>query len=100
MSNGNIKNNMSRREMLGTVGKAAAASVVLPPVIRDLIVSGVIAADNAALRSIAGVDRVTVLPGKTYLMGWAGFGGEPERPAMGAEEAYPRDRLPQASISR
>lgn len=68
------KSNMSRREMLGTVGKAAAASVVLTPLMQNLIVSGVIAADAADLSAVAGVDRVTVLPGKTYLMGWAGFG--------------------------
>jgi DUF1680 family protein len=77
-----MKSNMSRREMLGNVGKAAAATVVMTPLMQNLIVSGVIAADAAALDSIAGVDRVTVLPGRTYLRGWAGFGGEPVQTGM------------------
>ncbi len=60
--------------MLGNTGKAAAASVVLSSLSQDLLVSAAIAADPADLNSVAGPDRVTVLPGKTYLMGWAGFG--------------------------
>jgi DUF1680 family protein len=84
--------------MIGTVGKAAAASVVLPPLMQNLIVSGVIAGEAAPLNAIAGVDRVTVLPGKTYLMGWAGFGNEPERPMMGGRGApEPQEPTP-ASI--
>jgi uncharacterized protein len=68
------RNTMSRREMLGSAGKAAAASVVLPSLMQDLFVSVLIGADEAALNAVAGADRVTVLPGKTYLKGWAGFG--------------------------
>jgi DUF1680 family protein len=69
--------------MLGAVGKAAAATVALTPIIQNLIVSGVIAADNKTLSAVAGIDRVTVLPGKTYLIGWAGFDNGPAQP--GAE---------------
>ncbi len=69
------KSGMSRRELLGTMGKAAAASVALPPVVRDaLVISGA-----AALTGVAGVDRVVVLPGKTYLNGWAGYGDPPRQ---------------------
>jgi uncharacterized protein len=82
MSYESNKKNVSRREMLGTVGKAAAATVVLPSLMQNLVVLGGVAAEDTALRSIAGVDRIAVLPGKTYLMGWAGFGNEPERPMM------------------
>ena len=88
--------NMTRREMMGTVGKAAAASVAITPLMQTLIVSGVIAADEP-LNAIAGVDRVTVLPGKTYLMGWAGFGGEPARQGMGGRGGVPAAPTP-ASI--
>jgi uncharacterized protein len=70
--------NMSRREILANAGKAAAVSVVLPSLVPDLFVSTLIAADPAGLNALAGPDRVTVLPGKTYLMGWAGF-GEPTK---------------------
>ncbi len=83
MNENDGKLHLSRREMLGAVGKAAAASVVLGPLVQSIhIVPGATAADAAALNGIAGVDRVTIQPGKTYLRGWAGFGGESMRPGM------------------
>ncbi len=78
---------MSRREMLGAAGKAAAATVVLPPLMQNLVVSCTMAADNP-INAVAGVDRVTVLPGKSYLMGWAGF-GEPVRPGTETRGGLP-----------
>jgi uncharacterized protein len=92
-----MKSNMSRREMLGTVSKAAAASVVLTPLMQNLVISCAMAADEPALNAIAGIDRITVQPGKTYLMGWAGFGGEPARPATGGRGGLPAGPTP-ASI--
>src|SRR5260370_38395647 len=41
------------------------------------------AADEAPLNSAAGLDRVTILPGKTYLRGWAGYGSQPKPPVRG-----------------
>ena len=73
MKNNRSKTNMSRRQVLGNAGKAAAASLVLPAIIPDLFVSVAIGADPGTLNAAAGPDRVTVLPGKTYLMGWTGF---------------------------
>ena len=65
---------ISRREMLG--------SVALAPALQSLIVSCASAAETAPLNGIAGIDRVTILPGKTYLRGWAGY-GNPPRPGRG-----------------
>ncbi len=62
---------LSRREMLGAVG--------LAPLLHSSIA---IASEGTPLNGIAGIDRVTVLPGKTYLRGWAGY-GDPPRPARG-----------------
>jgi DUF1680 family protein len=62
------KPEVSRRAALATVGKAAAAAAV----------SRVAAAQDAPLNCFAGVDRVAVLPGKTYLRGWAGYGEAPK----------------------
>jgi DUF1680 family protein len=73
MSNGHNKN-MTRRVMLGRAGKAAAASIVLSFLPQDLFVSAGIGADAVTPNALAGPDRITVLPGRTYLMGWAGFG--------------------------
>ncbi len=62
------KSKMSRRAMLGGVVQSAIVSCV---------VSSDLAADEAPLNGIAGIDRVTVLQGKTYLRGWAGYGNSP-----------------------
>ena len=69
----------SRRELFGTVGKAAAASAVLTPLMQSAILACDSTEEGPPLTGIAGVDRVTVLQGKTYLRGWAGY-GDPPRP--------------------
>jgi DUF1680 family protein len=56
--------------MLGAAGKMLAAPAVLT-------VSCAVSAEAAPLNATAGVDRVTILPGKTYLRGWAGYGDPP-----------------------
>ena len=71
------KAQLSRRALFGTVGKAAAVSVVLPPLVKSAIVGlGETEAMEAPVAS-AGVDRITVLGSKTYLQGWAGYGAAP-----------------------
>jgi DUF1680 family protein len=50
---------MTRREVFGALGKTAAAAAV----------TSAMADDTPALNAQAGVDRVTILPGKTYLRG-------------------------------
>src|SRR5215471_1030350 len=67
-----VKKSLSRRDLLAAAGKAAAAPVLL----QSAIISCT-AAPDAPLNGIAGVDRVTILPGKTYLRGWAGYGDPP-----------------------
>ena len=47
-------------------------------------------ADETALNGVAGIDRVAVLPGKTYLRGWAGYGTAPApRKGPGPQTAPP-----------
>jgi DUF1680 family protein len=65
----NDKAGLNRRELL--IGAALA------PVIHTAIVSCASAADEAPLKAISGGDRVTVIAGKTYLRGWAGYGDPP-----------------------
>jgi DUF1680 family protein len=81
---------MSRRAMLARVGKAAAVT----PLLQTAIVSCAEAQDTPQLKGDAGIDRVTVLPGKTYLRGWAGYGDPPttkppRRPPRGQQETPP-----------
>jgi DUF1680 family protein len=68
--------NPTRRDVLAALGKTAAAPLAL---------SCAIAAPDAPLNGIAGVDRVLIQPGKTYLRGWAGYGDPPRtgRPRPG-----------------
>src|SRR5215468_3519382 len=75
---------MTRRDLLTKAASAAA----ITPALQTAIVSCAMA-DEAPLNAIAGVDRVTILPGKTYLRGWAGY-GDPPRPQ--------RPRGPQAQV--
>src|SRR6476660_9413035 len=77
MSDQTPRPGISRRDMLGTIGKAAVASAALPQVLRAAILP--LRESVAPVNGVAGVDRVVVLPGKTYLRGWAGY-GDPPRP--------------------
>ena len=65
---------ISRRDMLTALGAA--------PILQTALASQAAAAEDAPLNAVAGGDRVTILPGKTYLRGWAGYGAppHPERP--------------------
>ena len=87
------KGQLSRRGLFGAVGKAAAASVVLSPMVKSAIVGyGETEAMDAPVNGSAGVDRITVLGSKTYLHGWAGYGEAPvlgRPPATAAPEAPP-----------
>src|SRR5260370_15218263 len=67
---------LTRRQMLGRTGKAAVGSVAMTPLIQSAILSCASAAETG-LKGVAGIDRVTILPGKTYLRGWAGNGDPP-----------------------
>src|SRR6266849_6074759 len=84
-----MKSRISRRKMLGAAGTAAA--ITATPLLQSVIVSCAMAADEAPLNSVAGLDRVTILPGKTYLRGWAGYGSPPKTPVRvrGAQAAPP-----------
>ena len=68
-----LKSTMTRRELLERAGTAAAVSVVATPflgALGELAVS----AQELPLNAIAGVDRVVMKQGKTYLKAWAGYG--------------------------
>ncbi len=89
-----LKPGVNRRELLTTLGRAAALTVVLPPLLRasDALALGgpgtapAAPAGGAAadpLVVLAGPDRVVVAPeavvGRTYLNAWAGYGEPPWR---------------------
>jgi DUF1680 family protein len=65
---------LSRRNVLGAMGAAG-------PILKVALSGRVEAAEDAPLTAVAGGDRITILPGKTYLRGWTGYGAptQPER---------------------
>lgn len=73
----------TRRQMLSRTGHAAVGTVVL----KSAILSCASAAET--LKGVAGIDRVTILPGKTYLRGWAGYGDPPH-----SNQNRPRQEAP------
>ena len=75
------KSKVTRRAMFQATGKVVA-SAALAPLVETAILSVASADEPAPLNGVAGVDRVTVLNGRTYLRGWAGY-GDPPRPARG-----------------
>jgi len=74
---------LTRRTLLATAGKATVVAIAAPFV--DLSSGGeaALAAQVPAaappLNAIAGVDRVVMKHGRTYLNAWAGYGAAPQR---------------------
>ena len=75
---------MTRRDMMKKTGMVAVVSAVAGPSAEGLSIS----AQALPLNAVAGVDRVVMKGGKTYLNGWAGY-GEPPRRSRGARGAAP-----------
>ncbi|MFB3855156.1 MAG: glycoside hydrolase family 127 protein [Vicinamibacterales bacterium] len=69
---------ISRRELMEAAGKAAIASVAIPPFLQEAL-STAAAQDRLPLTAAAGVDRIVMAKGRTYLNGWAGYGEPPRR---------------------
>ncbi len=97
------KKDITRREMLGTVGKAAAVTMIIPPFAQGCLQAAPADSGSTPLSAIAGPDRIVVLPGKSYLNGWAGYGRPPwlgrARPGE-EEEETPTGPEPQVVWSR
>ena len=77
---------MTRREVLGAMGKAAAVTVIAIPTITALGGGLTVSAETLPLAADAGIDRAVMLHGKTYLSAWGGYGARPVpgRPSRGA----------------
>jgi DUF1680 family protein len=89
MSRRETPSTISRRQMLGTLGKAALGAAVISPALQTAILGdaraqslprrrGKAGLAGHPVNGLAGVDRVVVLPGKSYLRGWAGYGEPPQ----------------------
>jgi len=102
------RESISRREMLSNVGKSAAAMAIMPALQAKIFAQtpGVESVTHRApVNGIAGVDRIVVLPGKTYLRGWAGHGEPPQRgprrgPAADSTPSVPDGPPPTRGVGR
>ena len=81
--------NMGRRELLETAGKAALAGVALSPATLRALGVDLPGIDHAPLRAIAGPDRVVVIPGRTWINSWVGYGAPPTRTRRRPGESEP-----------
>ncbi|MBW3552197.1 MAG: glycoside hydrolase family 127 protein [Gemmatimonadetes bacterium] len=79
MKEGSPRPALSRRRLLALMGKAGVATVVLPPFLRGSDLLGTAAGGGDPLSAVAGPDRIVVVPGRTYLNGWTGYGEPPWR---------------------
>jgi uncharacterized protein len=73
---------ITRRDMIKQTGMAAVVSATAGPLADGFTVS----AEALPLNAVAGVDRVVMKGGKTYLNGWAGYGEPPRRGRGGRGE--------------
>lgn len=94
MTNNNSRKNLTRRELVQRVSASVVVSLIATPLGKALALTTTADHSTAALGErvaepvnvVAGVDRVVMKHGKTYLNGWAGY-GTPPRPGRGARGA-------------
>lgn len=91
---------ISRRDMLGTVGKAAVVTITVPAFLQEGGLLGTLGSQSAPLIAVAGPDRVVVTPGKTYINAWTGYGEPPwqRRRWRRAEEEPEPPTGPEATV--
>jgi DUF1680 family protein len=89
MSDESTKSAMTRREALGTMSMAAVATIVLPPAGFGSADAAPAPSGQAPLAALAGPDRIVVVPGQTYINGWAGYGEPPGRRRRRRDEPEP-----------
>jgi len=82
MSKHNSGKDLTRRELLQRFTATVLVTAVATPMGRALALTSRVEPVNA----VAGVDRVVMRHGKTYLHGWAGY-GTPPRPGRGGRGA-------------
>ena len=84
---------LTRRTLLATAGKATVAAMAAPFVdLASAEQAGAAAQAALPLTAIAGVDRVVMRHGRTYLQAWAGYGSPPQRgrrPSAGTDQPAP-----------
>ena len=78
-----MKSSMTRRQLFEQFGAVAAMSLVARPLAGVFGDGFPVSAQALPLTAIAGVDRVVMKHGRTYLNGWAGYGEPPRRGRTG-----------------
>jgi DUF1680 family protein len=85
-----MSENLTRREVLETLGTLAIGSVVATRAVQATIgESGALSSQELRLNAVAGPDRIVMQQGRTYLNGWGGYGEPPRRTRGRRGEAPP-----------
>ena len=85
-----MSDNLTRREVLETLGTLAVGSVVATRAVQAAISDGgVLSSQELRLNALAGPDRIVMQQGRTYLNGWGGYGEPPRRTRGRRGEAPP-----------
>src|SRR5262245_49398945 len=79
MAKKSAQSKVSRREALGAIGSIAIVSAVVTPLEGAFNKAFALTAHADPVNAVAGVDRVVMKSGKTYLSGWVGYGEPPRR---------------------
>src|SRR6187401_3589190 len=89
MSKDNSGKDLSRRELLQRLTASVLVTAIATPIGKTLALTSHAEPVNAEpVNAVAGVDRVVMKHGKTYLNGWAGY-GTPPRPGRGGRGGAP-----------
>jgi DUF1680 family protein len=85
-----MSDNLTRREVLETLGTLAIGSVVATGAVHAATDDGtLLSAQELRLNAVAGPDRIVMHQGRTYLNGWGGYGEPPRRTRGRRGEAPP-----------
>lgn len=82
------RNHLSRRELIGRVTKSLIVTAIATPAGGAFEKAFALTAHVDPVGAVAGVDRVVMKHGKTWLNAWAGY-GTPPRAGRGARGAVP-----------
>ncbi|MEO7454923.1 MAG: beta-L-arabinofuranosidase domain-containing protein [Gemmatimonadaceae bacterium] len=93
---------LTRRELLGAAAKGLIVTAIATPLGGTLQKAFALTATVASVSAVAGVDRVVMKHGKTYLNAWAGYGTPPKpgRTRRGATDIEPAGPTPTTTWSK
>ena len=88
MSHDDARHGITRRELVARITTTAVVSVIAAPLGGALSKAFALTVKAEPVNAVAGIDRVVMKHGKTYLRGWTGY-GTPPRAGRGGRGGAP-----------